>query len=80
VLLWDDVRLRSDPEPDFLDCGSGSSQNVTDLPPWWAVSTTPLTTKKGDFIVKYLNEEEAIRKKALTHGSEAQMELSDEKN
>jgi hypothetical protein len=35
--------------------------------------------KKIDFIVKYLREYEAICKKALTHGSRAQMELFDEK-
>jgi hypothetical protein len=39
----------------------------------------PLTTKKIDFIVEYLREYEAICKKALTHGSRAQMELFDEK-
>jgi hypothetical protein len=43
VPLWDNFRLRSDPAPDFSECGSG--QNVTDLPTWSAVSLTPLTTK-----------------------------------
>jgi hypothetical protein len=36
---------------------------------------TPLTTKKVNFIVEYLTEDEDIRIKALTHGSGAQMEL-----
>jgi hypothetical protein len=39
-----------------------------------------LTTKKVDFTVKYLREYEAICKKALTHVSDAQMELFYEKN
>jgi hypothetical protein len=46
---------------------------------WSAVSLTPLTTKKVDFIVKYLREYEAIYKKALTHVSGAQMKFFDEK-
>jgi hypothetical protein len=40
---------------------------------------TPLTTKIVDFIVEYLLEYEAIRKKALTRVSGAQMEFFDEK-
>jgi hypothetical protein len=43
------------------------------------VSLTPLTTKKVDFIVKYLREYEAICKKASTRESGTQMELFDEK-
>jgi hypothetical protein len=46
---------------------------------WLVVSLTPLTTKKGDFIVEYLREYEAICKKALIRVSGAQMELFDEK-
>jgi hypothetical protein len=46
---------------------------------WSAVSLTPLTTKKVNFIVKYLCEYEAKCKKALTRGSGAQIELFDEK-
>jgi hypothetical protein len=47
---------------------------------WSSVSLTPLATKKVDFIVKYLSEDKAVRKKAFTHGPGAQMELFDEKN
>jgi hypothetical protein len=47
---------------------------------WSAVSLTPMTTKKVDFLVEYLREYEAICKKTLTLGSGAQMELFDEKN
>jgi hypothetical protein len=36
--------------------------------------------KKFDLIVEYLREYKAICKKALTHGSRAQIELFDEKN
>jgi hypothetical protein len=72
--------VRLDPAPDFLECGSGFSQNVTDLPPWWAVSLIPLTIKKVYFIVEYLSKDEAIYKKALTHGSGAQMELFGKKD
>jgi hypothetical protein len=46
---------------------------------WSVVSLTPLTTKKVDFLVEYLQDYEAICKKALTRGSVAQMELFDEK-
>jgi hypothetical protein len=52
---------------------------VMDTAHQW-LSITPLTTKKIDFIVKYLLEYEAICKKALTRGSWAQMELFEEKN
>jgi hypothetical protein len=38
-----------------------------------------ITTKKVDFIVKYLREYEAICKKALTRVLGAQMEFFDEK-
>jgi hypothetical protein len=76
VPLWDYVRLRSDPAPDFSEYGSGSSQNYTDLPPWSALSLT----QKIDFIVEYLREYEVICKKALTRWPRAQMELFDEKN
>jgi hypothetical protein len=40
---------------------------------------SPLTTKKVDFLVKYLHDYEAICKKAVTRGSWAQMEMFDEK-
>jgi hypothetical protein len=46
---------------------------------WSAVSLTPLTTIKVDFIVEYLREYEAIFKKALTRVSGPLMELFDEK-
>jgi hypothetical protein len=42
---------------------------------WSAVSLTPLTTKKVEYLRKY----EAICKKALTRVSGAQMELFDVK-
>jgi hypothetical protein len=42
---------------------------------WSALSLTPLTTKKADFIDEYLREYEAICNKALTLVSGAQMEL-----
>jgi hypothetical protein len=44
VPLLDYVRLRLDPSLHYFECGSGSTQNVTDLQPWWAVSLTPLTS------------------------------------
>jgi hypothetical protein len=47
---------------------------------WSAVSLTPLTTKKVEFIVEYLRKYKAICKKALTCVSGAQLELFDEKN
>jgi hypothetical protein len=46
---------------------------------WSAVSMTPLTTNKVDYLVEYLREYEAICKKALTRVSGAQLELFDEK-
>jgi hypothetical protein len=96
VPLWDNVRLRSDAAPDFSECGSVSSQNVIDIPPWWAVLITPvgigvidtahhwsavsLIPLTTNFKVEYLREHKAICKKALTHLTEAQMELFDAKS
>jgi hypothetical protein len=82
VPLWDNDRLRLDPAPDFSECGSGSNQKVPDLdlPPWPSGVIDTAGHKKFNFIVEYLCEYVAIRKKALTRGSRAQMELFDEKN
>jgi hypothetical protein len=43
------------------------------------VSLTPLTTKKSNLEVEYLDEFESLYAKALTRGSEAQIEVFDEK-
>jgi hypothetical protein len=93
VPLWDHVRLRSDPVPDFSECGSGSTQTFTDLPPWWAVSLTPPPTSQQCRCchwhrwpqkilfesVEYLVDYESIYETALNCGPWAQIELLDEK-